>query len=451
MHIPAGPDSTVSLFERIDTVFGDPQSIEQDLSTFSGHLKLLGEVLETCSDRSLLLMDEIVVGTEPTGGSALAIAVLEALADRGARGLVTTHYDRLKTMALADPRFQNASVGIDVRTMTPTYRLAIGTPGSSSPIEMAKKLGMNPGVLARATELVGSQTQELQSALAALDRERSELEHARDEARAEKERLRAAQKELEAERARMRQKGLEIARELQKEVLGELAKARDVARDAIAALQREKQPVRIEEQRRRVERAATQVRSAVATAEGAKEAAAPSATPLEPGDFERLAEGTGVFVLSLGRRGTLVRKPENRRKIEVLVGRARMTTEVDNLAWPPESPEAKKPLRPTLTPAEAAKVAPPVAVGDDAPPRVPSYTVDLRGMRVDEALDEVVRRFDAAMMEGKNALYLIHGHGSGVLKTAIRELCEKTRYVRRWRQGERDEGGDGVTVAFLEG
>lgn len=449
MHIPADPDSEVGLFDQIFTVFGDPQSIEQDLSTFSGHLKVLGEVLETADDRTLLLMDEIVVGTEPTGGAALAIAVLEALAERGARGLVTTHYDRLKTMALGDGRFRNASVGIDLRTMTPTWRLSIGTPGSSSPIEMARNLGMNAKVLERAVALVGSQTEELQSALAALEAERESLAAERGALVKERERQRDLTREVDAERARMKQRGLEIARELQKDVLRELEKARDVARAAVAALQAEKDPRRIDETRRRVDRAVVAARTVVEPAPlpGAK-ADGPAPTPLQPDELGRLTEGTRVWVRSLSRPGVVGRTAESPRRIEVTVGRARMTTELDNLAWPVAAPPPP-PKRPTMTVAAAAPTAPPEATGEDAPPRTSDWTVDLRGLRVEEGLEELIRRLDQALFEGRTALWIIHGHGSGAMKQAVRELCDKSRYVRRWRPGERADGGDGVSLVWL--
>lgn len=447
MHIPAGADSEVGLFEQIHTVFGDPQSIEQDLSTFSGHLKLLGEVLDGADDRTLVLMDEIVVGTEPTGGAALAMAVLEALAERGVRGLVTTHYDRLKTMALGDPRFRNGSVGIDVRTMTPTWRLSIGTPGSSSPIEMAKKLGMDARVVERATTLVGTQTEELQSALAALDRERDALAAERAALAAERERQRELAREVEAERARLRQRGLEMAKELQKEVLAELNKARDVAREAVAALQSQKDPRRVDDARRRIERAATAARSAVGDAATATQPEGPAPVPVRPDELDRLKEGTKVWLRSLKRAAVIARTAESPRKIEVAVGPARMTTELDNLAWPADAPRPA-PKRP-LTVAAAAPAAPPQATGEDSPPRTSDWTVDLRGKRVEEGLEELVRRLDQALLDGRTALWIVHGHGTGALKQAVRELCQTSRYVRRWRVGEREDGGDGVTLAWL--
>ena len=448
MHIPAAPDSEVGLFEQIHTVFGDPQSIEQDLSTFSGHLKLLGEVLDGADDRALVLMDEIVVGTEPTGGAALAMAVLETLAERGVRGLVTTHYDRLKTMALGDERFRNGSVGIDLRTMTPTWRLAIGTPGSSSPIEMARKLGMDPRVVERATALVGTQAEELQSALAALDRERDVLIAERAALAAERERSRELGREVEAERARLRQKGLEMARELQKEVLAELNKARDVAREAVATLQSQRDPRKVDEVRRRVERASTAVRGAVtADPPAGRPAEGPAPVPVRPEDLDRLKEGTRVWIRSLGRAAVVARTAESPRKIEVAVGPARMSTELDNLAWPPDAPPPTP--RRTLTVSAAAPAAPPQATGEDAPPRTSDWTVDIRGNRVEEGLEELVRRLDQALLDGRTALWVVHGHGTGALKQAVRELCKTSRYVRRWRAGEREEGGDGVTLAWL--
>ncbi|GMV39670.1 MAG: endonuclease MutS2 [Myxococcales bacterium] len=438
MHIPAAADSEVGLFDQIFTVFGDAHSIEQDLSTFSGHLKLLGEVLDAADDHTLVLMDEIVVGTEPTGGAALAMAVLEALATRGVRGLVTTHYDRLKTMALGDGRFRNGSVGIDLTTMTPTWRLSIGTPGSSSPIEMASKLGMDPRVVERATALIGSQTEELQSALAALEREREALAAERAATITERERQRETMREVEAERARMKQRGLEIAREMQKDVLRELEKARDVARAAVAALQAEKDPRRIDEARRRIDRAAAAVRAAVDPQAPAPNA--PTSQALGAEELGRLTEGTRVWVRSLS-RAAVVGRVDSARKIEVVVGRARMTTELENLAWPPDAPAPpqRRAVQAPLTP----------VIGDDAPPRTSEWTVDLRGLRVEEGLEELVRRMDQALLEGRTGLWLIHGHGSGAMKQAVRELCDRSRYVRKWRPGEREDGGDGVTLAWL--
>ncbi|TNF33488.1 MAG: endonuclease MutS2, partial [Deltaproteobacteria bacterium] len=153
--IPASADSVLPVFDGVFALIGDAQDIERDLSTFSGHLLAIQRVLDVAHPGALVLLDEIIVGTEPTQGAALAIAVLEALADRGARGLVTTHYERLKTLAFEDARFGNASVGIDTRTLAPNFVLTSGTPGSSSPFEIAARLGMTDAVLARARAIAG--------------------------------------------------------------------------------------------------------------------------------------------------------------------------------------------------------------------------------------------------------------------------------------------------------
>ena len=235
--IPADEGSSIALFPRIYTLFGDPQDIAADRSTFSGQLERVSSVLDTAGPGSLILMDEPIVGTEPNGGSALAIAVMEFLADRGAKGAVTTHYDRLKTLSLEDTRFENASVGFHAEDFRPNFILTHGVSGSSSPITIAKQLGLKDSVIERARKLAGEGSEELQQVIQRLEDQRRQLKDAEAQAQRKEEQLNALRLKLIA-------RGKEEARKTQEATLKVIADAEERAKGAIRALQEASDPAK---------------------------------------------------------------------------------------------------------------------------------------------------------------------------------------------------------------
>ncbi|MCB9514502.1 MAG: hypothetical protein H6694_09360, partial [Candidatus Latescibacteria bacterium] len=236
--LPADPSSRVVLFDALHAVIGDAQDIHRDLSTFSGHLQALSALLADADRSTLVLLDELIVGTEPERGAALAIAVLEALSARGARGFVTTHYERLKLLAYEDERFANASVGMDARSQTPTYRLAVGEPGASSPFEIAERLGFDADILARARAIAVGDAG-LADAIERLGRARAE---AHEEAARAREAAGAARREAE----RLAAVTARLDREAAREVAGLRREAREEIREALEQVRAQMRELREE-------------------------------------------------------------------------------------------------------------------------------------------------------------------------------------------------------------
>lgn len=454
LHVPGSPDSKIAIFPRIFSIFGDPQSIDHDLSTFSGHLQLVSSVLREAGPGALVLMDEIIVGTEPSGGAALAISVLETFADRGVRGIVTTHYDRLKTLSLTDSRFQNASVGLDRDHMRPNFRLTIGIAGSSNPIDMARQLGINPAIVNRAEELLGSRDKDIQMILDRLEEERHNLVKEQRRAAATRNELQNKINELEATKLQLRQDGEKIARGYQKDTLAEIARIREESQAILNRLKSASTPGEVERGLRQLDRSTVKVRSAVR--QTAPEQNAPKAA-IQDVDFLDLVSGTTIYVRSLSQLATIRSKPDNPRRIEAFVGNMRIFTDICDLGRLKEVPTKDSGRSSQTQPTSDGPVAnevPTTAKPSPAPPPTPlplgDNVVDLRGMRAEDALEKMSKAFDDAILAGRHAIFVIHGHGSGVLKKAVRAELHNNRYVEKWRPGDPDEGGDGVSLVYFK-
>lgn len=452
--IPADPDSVIPLYDGVFALVGDHQDIEQDLSTFSGHLQAVRRVLDEAHDGALVLLDELIVGTEPAQGAALAIAVLESLARRGARGFVTTHYERLKTLAFEDPRFGNANVGLDPRTLAPTFVLTVGEPGASNPLDIAARLGLAPNILARARELAGGD-EGIAAAVGRLTEARQLAEEARQAAQRRELELLARTRELEAEKARLR-------RESEREIAALHQEIRRAAREALDEIRAKTAELQKASDLREVTSARAEVEALVAALPSppseprrpvATRASAPG--PYDAGDLttDALEPGLTAWVRPLSQPGVIV-EVHGRRAV-VAVGSFKATVGIDELG------RLGGPA-PKGAAADKAAVARAVAPDDDTPavelpetdntvpaPQGPDNSVDLRGARRDDVADAVEPLLDRAFREGLGAVWIIHGHGTGVIKDEVRALIRRSKLVTRWRAGRRHEGGDGVTIAWV--
>jgi DNA mismatch repair protein MutS2 len=430
LPVPAGPDSEVPLYAGVFADIGDDQSIERNLSTFSAHLTHIREILEAASPGALVLLDELCAGTDPHEGAALAVSLMEAFVERGASLVVTTHYEELKAKAHVDRRFVNASFGYDPVTFAPSYLLTSGVPGRSGAIDVAARLGIPAAVVARAREVLGHRGR-LDEVIAALEKERAALAHAHEEGarraadlEKERHRLEQARRELEA----LRREATEQAR---REFLAELAEARAEVRAAVRALQKAPSGS-----------AAQAAREILARVED--QARAHRAPPPEPSaPPPRVEAGMRVHVRNFRRSGVIVELNERKQQAMVDLGGARVVVPVASLEAPPGDGAR-------AGPAPAARVRSGAArPEDDQPVRTPETTCDLRGMRAEDAVLAAEAFLDRALAEDRDVVFFIHGHGTGALKSAIRRYLRESRYVRRMREGRREEGGDGVTVAWL--
>ena len=334
--IPAADGSRVVVPRALHALVGDAQDIQRDLSTFSGHLLALRGVIDDAGPGALVLLDEIAVGTEPERGAALAIAVLESLADRGARGLVTTHYQRLKTLPYGDARFANANVGIDPATFQPTYRLEMGQPGSSNPLVIAERLGFFPDILARARALTAGDSG-LAEAIAGLEAAGAAADRAREAAEAAQRAAEAEAARLEVQRARIEAEVREQVQRLAREAFEETAELLERVRARVRELQEARDSREVQEVRREV--VALRERIEEVGEEAESPPAVASGEPGDGGDLDALPPvGSTVWVRPLQRLGEVV---ELRGEHAVVaVGALRVTVERSRLARALGGPQA---------------------------------------------------------------------------------------------------------------
>lgn len=440
--LPAAPGSRMDFFETVLADIGDAQTVQEDLSTFSAHLTVLREVLSAAGPGALLLLDEIGMGTDPAQGAALGLAVVEAVLDAGARVVVTTHYAALKGLSARDRRVSMGAV--EVEEGEPTYRVTMGLAGESHAFTVARRLGLPDGVIRRARESMDAGTRELTELMEQLEEERSALARAREE-------LAEARRQLEVERAELAQARDRVA-EQRERLQG------DVARGYQARL-------KAEERRLKKLIAALQsdpdMKDAGAILDevrGAREAVAaehePEPDPTPPP--ESLAVGDEVKVRALGRKARVV-KLLGDDKVEIAAGILRMKVGLDELARL-DARGQELPVQAASTPRKAGAKAAAPPPGRPAPERrrigevrTPANTCDLRGKRVDEALQDAEAFLDGLALQGFSTGWLLHGHGTGALKTALRRWLPTSRYVGSWRPANADEGGDAFTVVELEG
>ncbi|MGE0871980.1 MAG: endonuclease MutS2 [Kofleriaceae bacterium] len=447
LHLTAESGSAIGWFPDIRTDIGDAQSLENDLSTFSGHMVNLRDLLATTSAGSLVLIDEIAVGTDPEQGAALAQAVLEALVARGMTGIVTTHYERLKALGASDSRFANASVGFDLSRLEPTFKLHLGAPGSSGALAVAQRMGIAVSVVERARELMGPEIIKVEDLLAnvADQRRRIELERAALLAELEAAEAERAASRLDQDKARGRYE--RQIRTAHGEALADLRSARreiDEVRRQIKA--------RAAEATRDDVRAATRKLVSAGGAVAKHEPKRPQ-LPGTPVQLEQLIPGAPVIVPRLGRAEVVAPLPDD--KVEVRVGAMRATVPIKDVLFDSHrnarrAERAAKPVVPAPAPPSVALVEG-VPAGGRANARTIDTTIDVRGHRADEAVAQVDQFVDESLLAGREAVFVVHGHGTGALRAAIRSHLAAHKAIETFRAGEQSEGGDGVTVAFLKG
>ncbi|MCX7623134.1 MAG: endonuclease MutS2 [Thermomicrobium sp.] len=422
LYIPAAAGSGLSVFAAVFVDIGDEQSIEQNLSTFSSHLRRIVATLEQADDASLVLLDELAAGTDPQEGSALARAILERLLEIGVLGIVTTHYPELKAFAAATPGLENASVEFNPRTLQPTYRLVIGLPGRSHALEIARCLGLPERIVHRAQELLGGGHVALEEWIAELQRRLLEADRRVEEAeraRAEAERLRVEALSILAEAQREREEARAAALA---ELEAELRKARELVR----GLERGREsavyppPRVLEESVRALEEARRRFQASVGR---------------DRDSMHGLAAGQRVEIPALGLEGEVVAVFPEQAEVEVRVGNFRVrqpVAAVRRVAEPSASQRSWE--TPRRTPVRVPEVEP---------------EIHLRGLRVEEALTQLDRYLDRAALAGLPWVRVVHGKGTGTLRQAIHDFLREHPLVDRWELAGPGEGGHGVTIVFL--
>ncbi len=415
--IPAGEGSRLDWFEPILADIGDLQSVAGDLSTFSGHLAALREALAVAQPGALLLVDEVAVGTDPAQGAALAAAVVEELVARDARVVITTHYPELK--AVADPRI--AVAGMEFAEGRPTYRLVAGSPSGSQGLVIAQRMGLPPAVIERAHTLLDAGAARLARLAEQLDAERDAVARTARQLQAERDGLSAREHELAEREAK-----------LDRQLAGERGRLLDSTRARLKQMEEELRTLVKE-----VHQAPTLrgVNDALATLRGARgELDDGDAAPVRPYAPQ---VGERVWVATVGQHGQVLTTSGDSAEVQVRAMKLRVP--LAKLA-----PARDRPGEAAAPRAERAPELPPAS--DGAGVRLPHNTCDLRGKRLAEAEDEVTTFVGLLKGQGERYGYLLHGHGTGALKSGLRTFLRRAPGVRTFRPGDASEGGDAFTV-----
>lgn len=429
LHIPAQSGSSISVFQDIFADIGDEQSIEQSLSTFSGHIQNIIDILQKADSRSLVLLDELGSGTDPQEGAALAGAIMMHLLGRKVTCFIATHYPELKNLAHATAGVVNACMEFDLGTLLPTYQLSIGLPGRSNALLVAERLGLPLEIIDAARSTVDPHDLKSTDLL-------NDIYHQRDEARRSRSEAERARQEAESARAVL----LTRLEQIEDERLAVLDKAREQAEseinvllDELAALRRQmersRQPV---EELSSLDQKIDELKDALpepAIRRSQPEAEKPK--PLKPGDK--------VWLRSLKMQGVLTSLGEE--EVEVNLGALRVRARLDDIRRGKQMDETPQPVR-RRKPGSAA-----------APESIlhpsPGIELDIRGERADEALEKLERHLELAYLAGQPFVRVIHGKGSGRLRQAVRQALRHSSHVSGWVAGLDNEGGEGVTVAHL--
>jgi DNA mismatch repair protein MutS2 len=439
LSVPASGDSTVSTFPQVFAAMGDEQSVEQDLSTYSAHVRRLNEILAGADRGSLVLLDEVVTGTDPREGAAIARGFLETLADREVRVLATTHFEELKGIAFGDRRFENGSMEFDPEALRPTYRLRLGVPGRSMAMEIARSLGFPEEVLSRARRYLTGEEQKLDEVLARLEREREKLA-------AEAAELAGKRREAEEERVLLRSLRDRAREEDSKTLEKGRQRIREEIRKAEVELRAATEDLRKERKIETVRKASTVLREWKEKARTAEEDPAvrtmmSRTAPVQPGAV--LYPGQKVFLSPLYKEGEVSApaRPEDN-EVEVRVGGMKTRVPREHVRVfasdrRPAGASATGNARHTAESAGAVFV------------QTPENTLDLRGMYVDDALPEVEVFLDRLSLAQASHAFLIHGHGTGALKTGVRRHLKTSPYAKRFLAAPREQGGDGATIVVL--
>ncbi len=447
LPIPAHEGSRVPLYERIETAIGDEGDLSKDLSTFTAHLTALKEIDAATVPGTLVCIDEIAADTDPREGAAIATAMLERLVAKGAQVLITTHLDEVKAKGLTDERFMAASVGFDFERLAPTYKLTMNVVGASSAIEIAQRVGLPESVCERARELLGGAGGALTQAVTALEEERADVERLAKALDAERTALAQAKEEWNRQRRLLEQREREIEAGARLAFARDLERARDDVRRTLAKAQAaHPEPSRgtsikaaVEAQKQLEAEAAKQEALAARAKARADALASRQEAEVAP---EALKPGMRVQVASVEREGEILDLSDGEALVAVGALKARVPV-ADLVALAGRTRNEPK-LKRSADEERAAIEKTKAAALPTAPARI-----DLRGMRTDDALRELRDALDRAYRTDANEVTVVHGHGTGALKKAVREELGSSSYVASFRPGEAPEGGDGVTVVAL--
>ncbi len=425
--IPASEGSKISVFEDVFADIGDEQSIEQNLSTFSSHMNNIKTYLSRAGERSLVLLDEIGVGTDPREGAALAVAILEEFKSRNSICVATTHYSQLKSYAFTTEGVENASVEFDVETLSPTYRLIMGIPGGSNAFEIAIRLGIPENLIENARSLLEEDELAVEEIIRDLNQERQKYIEKNTELEKKEARLKRREEKIQKREEELEEKKDEIIERTREKARRQLKRLRARSKEIISELKNQDFT-----DKKQIDRFETRLN------EELKEFGRQFKPPREEEkskdvDYD-FSPGDRVKIRSVGQQGEIISIDEEKNEVEVQAGIMQVTADKSDLVPVESTEEATEKTVKKYQVKKSSSVSP---------------SLDLRGKRYEEAQKDVDKYLDDAFLAGLNEVEIIHGKGSGALRRAVREIVEGHDHVKDFRGGQEKEGGMGVTIVSL--
>lgn len=437
LHIPALDRSELSIFSEVYADIGDEQSIEQSLSTFSSHMTRVVHILQHADADSLCLFDELGAGTDPTEGAALAIAILNYLHDRGIRTMATTHYSELKIYALSTNFVENACCEFDVETLRPTYRLLIGIPGKSNAFAISSKLGLSDEIIHAAKEQISKEDESFEDVIADLEQSRVTIEKEQQEIAEYKERIRTLQEQLQKKNEKIDQAKDKILRDANEKARAILQEAKDVADETIRDFNKAGASADIKE----LEKKRQKVRDKINEKNGKLALGNTQKKPADQKtvDPKKLKKGDSVKIISMNLKGIVNTLPDARGNLFVQCGIMRMQTNVNDLVPVKEETITAPALQRTNT--AKLKMSKSFSVSSE---------INLLGCTVDEAIAKLDKYLDDAYLAHLPSVRVVHGKGTGALRSAVQSHLKRLKYVKEYRLGEYGEGDAGVTIVTFK-
>jgi len=427
--IPADPGSEMPVFYNVFADIGDEQSIEQNLSTFSAHMTNIVRIIRNAGPKDLVLLDEVGAGTDPNEGAALAMAILEYLHELGCRTIATTHYSELKRFAYSRPGIENASVEFDIATLKPTYRLQIGIPGSSNAFAISRRLGLASDIIQRAKQFINKDETNFEEILAALETQKKEYMRRSEELAALERRLAAERAELEKEREQLAARRQQAILKAKQEAAAIVRQARREAEEVIAQLKAQFQEADSQVRQQAVQSARAKLRQA--QLEAVVNEQEPQGQPVER---DKVKVGDQVFVNTLKQKGTVVEVGVEQLTVQLGFMKVNVPFAACQLLSSARLDAAGETSRQPSLLSKAQHV---------------SREIDLRGLTIDEAISQLDKYIDDALLAGLNEVFVIHGKGTGALRQGVQSYLREHPRVAGIRIGELNEGGSGVTVVKL--
>lgn len=435
LHIPAAGTSRMPVYKDIFADIGDEQSIEQSLSTFSSHMRNTVELVEKAETGTLVLLDELGAGTDPTEGAALAIAILERLASQGAQTVATTHYNELKKYAISTPGVENASMEFNVETLSPTYRLSIGVPGKSNAFEISKKLGLPSEIIDRANDLLEKGDIEFEDVLSAIEADKKRAEDERDEAMALAASMRKQQEELQRREKLLEKREREALQQAKEEARAIIKEAKDTASEVQKELRELSKVQSLGERNKRLE----QGRRRLKETESKYQDGIVREVNENPVSIDDVQVGDKVRLLTLDQTGEVLTLPDEKGDLMVKVGIMKINVNISDLMMINEKKSGK-----------SKKVGSHYGNLYRVKAMAVSTSVNVVGKNLEDATMEVEKYLDDAYMAGLKEVTVIHGRGQGILKEGLRQLFKRNKLVASFRKGSYNEGGEGVTIVKLK-